>query len=399
MTTHVIEVGPGAIRQLCCGGAVIVDNDIADAALESIDDAVTLMDFQPVTVETVWRTVLASMDCAAGDTAIVVHPSWWAQTRVDVVGEASHAVAGEVVVRPRTWLLTEGFLQATVVVEIADSFVVITGATVVAHARRGDSCGVVEAIVDSVLEAADSAETVVIDAPSTVSGASALAAMIAEELRDSRLSATQVDDDRLRELAGAVIPSESSTVESNSTDGGMRHQRRHWRLALVIPVLGAALAAGALRHHGAPADAGTQTAFLLEGHVALEVPAQWPMQRIVSGPGSARLQVTSPSDPEVALHVTQSRVALATLDATAEFLKQAIDAEQAGIFVDFNPTGQTAGRPAVTYREIRPDHDVRWSILVDKDVRISIGCQSRRGHDDAVRQACELAVRSARAVA
>ncbi len=137
----------------------------------------------------------------------------------------------------------------------------------------------------------------------------------------------------------------------------------------------------------------------MEGRVALEVPAEWPTQRIVAGPGSARVQVTSPSDPgDGAARDVQSRVALATFGATAEFLKHAIDAEPAGIFVDFNPAGRSAGRPAVTYREVRSDHDIRWTVLVDKAVRISIGCQSRHGQDDAMRQVCELAVRSARAL-
>jgi type VII secretion-associated protein (TIGR03931 family) len=118
----------------------------------------------------------------------------------------------------------------------------------------------------------------------------------------------------------------------------------------------------------------------------------------VAGPGSARVQVTSPSDPEMSLHVTQSRVALEALSATAESLKQAIDAEPTGVFVDFNPAGSVAGRPVVSYREVRPGHDIRWTVLVDKAVRISIGCQSPHGHEDAMRQVCELAVRSARAV-
>jgi type VII secretion-associated protein (TIGR03931 family) len=403
MTTHVVEVGPGAIRRLCCGAEEIVDNELANAALESIDDTMTLIDFQPVAVETLWQTVLASVDCGVGETATVVHPSWWAPARLDVVSAAWQIVVGEVVMRPRSWLLAQASPSesphATLVVEIADSFVVISGATVVAETRRSDVRGLVDAVVCSILEMAPgSAETVVIDAPSTVNGANSLAAMIAEKLRDGHMTAMQVDDNRLRELAGAVIPLESSTFDSNCADGGMRDHRRHWRLALVIPVIGAALGVSALRHHGAPAVAGMQTTFLVEGHVALEVPAQWPTQRIVAGPGSARVQLTSPSDPEVALHVTQSRVALSTLDATAEFLKQAIDAEHDGIFVDFNPTGHSAGRPAVTYREVRPGHDVRWSVLVDKGVRISIGCQSRHGHDDAVRQVCDLAVRSARAL-
>jgi type VII secretion-associated protein (TIGR03931 family) len=98
------------------------------------------------------------------------------------------------------------------------------------------------------------------------------------------------------------------------------------------------------------------------------------------------------------LHVTQSRVALPSLDATAEFLKKAIDAAPAGVFVDFNPADRRADRLAVTYREVRSGHDIRWTVWVDKAVRISIGCQSRPGHDEAVARECEVAVRSARAL-
>jgi type VII secretion-associated protein (TIGR03931 family) len=140
------------------------------------------------------------------------------------------------------------------------------------------------------------------------------------------------------------------------------------------------------------------TTYLTEGRVALTVPANWPAQRVVTGPGSARVRVMSPSDPEVALHLTQSPVAGETLGVAAERLKRAIDAEAAGVFVDFNPSGSTAGRPAVTYREVRAGHHVRWSVFVDGPVRISIGCQSRPGDEDAVRDACEQAVRSARAI-
>jgi type VII secretion-associated protein (TIGR03931 family) len=404
VTAHVLEIGPCAIRRLCCGGEAIVDREIESAAFESIDDPVALVDLRPVAVESLWRTVLASVDCGSAETATVVHPSWWARPRVDVLSAASQVIVGEVVMRPRSWLLSQACpsesRHATVVVEIADCFVVITGAAVVAETRGRDQRCVVDAIVRSVLEmAADSAETVIIDAPSTVQGASALAAMIADGLRDDGgMTAMQVDDARLRELAGEIILGESRACDSNCTDAARRDHRRHWRLALVVPVVSAVLGVSALSHHGAPAGDGISTTFLVEGHVALEVPARWQIRRIVAGPGSARVQVTSPADPEVALHVTQSRVALPTLSATAEFLKHAIDVETTGTFVDFNPTGRSAGRPAVTYREVRPGHDVRWTVLVDKDVRISIGCQSRHGHDDAVRQVCELAVRSARAL-
>ncbi len=96
--------------------------------------------------------------------------------------------------------------------------------------------------------------------------------------------------------------------------------------------------------------------------------------------------------------MTQSQLPIATLSATAESLKHAIDAEPTGVFIDFNPAGTSAGRPAVTYREARATHDIQWIVLIDKTIRISIGCQSRHGKDDAVRQVCDRAVRSARAV-
>ena len=132
--------------------------------------------------------------------------------------------------------------------------------------------------------------------------------------------------------------------------------------------------------------------------MALTVPANWPTQRVIAGPGSARVQVTSPSDPEVALHVTQSPTPGETLAGAADRLRRAIDAEPAGVFVDFNPAGVSAGRPAVTYREVRAAHDVRWTVLLDGPVRISVGCQSRPGAEDAVRDACDQAVRSAHAI-
>jgi type VII secretion-associated protein (TIGR03931 family) len=98
------------------------------------------------------------------------------------------------------------------------------------------------------------------------------------------------------------------------------------------------------------------------------------------------------------LLVTQSPVVSETLSGTAERLKRAIDAEPPGVFVDFNPSGLSVGRPAVTYREVRASHLVRWTVWPDGPVRISVGCQSRPRDEDAVRDVCEQAVRSAHAI-
>jgi type VII secretion-associated protein (TIGR03931 family) len=322
-----------------------------------------------------------------------------------VLGAAAQVLAGDVVMWPRSWVLTQACprqsRRETVVVEIADSFVAITGATVVAETRRGEPQRVVEAVVRSVLEmTSDVTAVAVIDAPSMVPEAGGLAARIADGLHASGGIGTVlvVDDVRLKTCVAAIIEDEDSSYESHVAG---RHYRRHWALALAVLLtvaVAGVLGVLASARRGAPAEGGVPTTFLVEGRVALEVPVQWPTQRVVAGPGSARVQVTSPSDPEMSLHVTQSRVALESLSATADSLKQAIDAEPTGVFVDFNPIGNVAGRPAVTYREVRSAHDIRWTVLVDKAIRISIGCQSRHGHEDAMRQVCELAVRSARAL-
>jgi type VII secretion-associated protein (TIGR03931 family) len=375
------------------------------AAFDSIDDPVTLVDLRPVTLDSLWRMALGSLDCGSPERAIVVHPSWWAPARLDVLGAAAQVLAGDVVMRPRSWVLTQACprqsRRETVVVEIADSFVAITGATVVAETRRGEPQRVIEAVVRSVLEmTSDVTAVAVIDAPSMVPEAGGLAARIADGLHASGGIGTVlvVDDVRLKTCVAQIIEDEDSSYESHVAG---RHYRRHWALALAVlltVVVAGVLGVLASARRGAPAEGGVPTTFLVEGRVALEVPVQWPTQRVVGGPGSARVQVTSPSDPEMSLHVTQSRVALESLSATADSLKQAIDAEPTGVFVDFNPTGNVAGRPAVTYREVRSAHDIRWTVLVDKAIRISIGCQSRHGHEDAMRQVCELAVRSARAL-
>ena len=407
MRAHILEVGPSAIRRLCCGGATVADSEVEKIAFEHIDDPVTLIDLRPVTVESLWRSVLAAADCGTGEEVIVVHPSWWAPERVDVVGAASQVLVGPVVLRSRSWLLrhaSQGKTElATLVVEIADDLVALTGAAVAAQTRHRDQQTVADAVVHSILAMmSDTTDLVIIDAPRTVLGARSLSALIARALRNSggRVAALEVDDIGVRKLAGEIVPLERRPRAASPKAISADLRRSLWRLALVLSVVSVVVGVGTVIRHAPPRgyDDSIPTTYVVEGHVALKVPAQWPVRRIVTGPGSARVQITSPSDPGVALHMTQSRVALASLNATAEFLKSAIDGAPAGIFVDFNPAGRSAGRSAATYREIRTSHDIRWTVWVDKAVRISVGCQSRHAHDDAVNRECEVAIRSARAL-
>ena len=138
---------------------------------------------------------------------------------------------------------------------------------------------------------------------------------------------------------------------------------------------------------------------LVEGRVGVMVPAQWVVQRVTSGPGSARVQVVSPTDADIAVHVTQSSLPPhQSHEQVAESLRSALRDEPDGVFVDFNPSDRRADQPVVTYREIRADHHITWVVLVDESLRIAIGCQSAPGQEEAVREVCDQAIRSAHAV-
>ena len=412
MSAHrtIIATGPGTIRRLCCGTGRVADDtaEICHAALDAIDDQVALVDGRPVAVDWLWRTVLWSFVCEnphAQKAIQVVHPSWWPSSRIDVVTAAA-TLSGDVQQRPRSWFLRQASnaQPEAPVVEIAERLVAISTDEVVAVPRVGDLDTVAEEIARLLSEIDfGTAASVLIDAPGTVEGAQQLATLIAGKVRRSGQRAVEIDDARLSRLTASAIgraqdesPRPPSTVDAR--DVRSRVGIRGGLAAAAVVLAATVPAITAVGHRAVSSIDAAPTTFLVEGRVALTVPATWRTERVVAGPGSARVQLTSPSDPEVALHITQSPIPEDTLSATADQLKRAIDTEPPGVFVDFNPSGVTAGRPVVTYREVRASHHVRWAVLVDGSVRISVGCQSRPGGEEAVRIPCEQAVRSAHAI-
>jgi type VII secretion-associated protein (TIGR03931 family) len=243
----------------------------------------------------------------------------------------------------------------------------------------------------------------VIDVPGMVAGGTQLGALITEAVGSGGRPVIVMDEAGLQRLARAAAATAVEPSAPRSPVARHRARVRPGAWVATAGILAALLAAAVSAVAGkdtrrTPITQTAPPAVLVEGRVALTIPAGWLAQRVVVGPGSARVQVTSPVDAEVALHVTQSPTPGETLAGAADRLKRAIDAQPPGVFVDFNPSGISAGRPAVTYREVRRAHDVRWTVLLDGSVRISIGCQSRPGTQDAVRAACEEAVRSAHAL-
>lgn len=385
--THraVIEVGPATIRRLCCGAGEPTD---ASAALEEwIDEPVALVDGEPVEVAELLRSVLACP--AAAESIEIIHPSWWPARRVERVIAAARGLAEGVVTRPRARLLSDTFAAAAVV-EIATQLVAVTAAGITAEPRIGSPDEVAAAVARRVRAAVpDRGAAVLIDVAAAVGGAGVLAELIAEKLGGAA-QVTVVD----------ALPAVRVVEPAATPEPAPARPDRRRRLVPAVVVAVGVVALGLGVDHDPPREAPAVTN-LIEGRVTVQVPADWSLRRVTAGPGSARMEVVSPNEPQLMLHVTQAPAADETLSAIAEPLQLAMklaDVETPGVFVDFDPSGSSAGRPAVTYREVRADHQVDWTVLVDRAVRIGIGCQSGPGGDDVLRPVCEQAVRSAHAV-
>lgn len=362
MHRTIIEIGPASVRRLCCGTAESAT--AGAAALEWIDDPFALLDDVPVPVATLWRRVLDEVACSAGS-MLLIHPSWWPAARIALIREVAPQ---PVETRARAELL------GGVVVEIAATLVAIDAVGAVIP-----RIGPPDLLADAVAHRVTGTGTVLIDAPAGVPGSDALAALIAQALRATGVRTAAA---RLRAPDPPAPPRPATP----------RRRRRYPAVVAALP----ALIVGALIAHRESAPA--PTVLLVEGRVAVAVPADWPAQRITDGPGSARVQLVSPVDPQQLLHLTQTPVLDPDLAAVAERLGRAIDDanERAAVFADFNPVDTRAGRPAISYAEHRPGHRIDWTVLLDAGVRIGIGCQQRDGDPGVLSEVCERAVRTAR---
>lgn len=138
-----------------------------------------------------------------------------------------------------------------------------------------------------------------------------------------------------------------------------------------------------------------QAATVVEGRIAVRLPRSWSITRVTGGPGSRRLQASSPADPNLAVHITQAYAPESELTQAAEILSREIAQQPAGVFVDFDAEATVGERPALTYREIRPGRVIEWTVLQAGSTRIGVGCQSPAGRSDDVHPVCVQAAISA----
>ena len=381
----VVVVGPSDVV-----GPRAVDAELVQAAFESIDDTVGLIGDRVVSVEHLWREMMEATIGPDARAVTLVCPTWWRAPSIDLVCSSVRAVdhlnAGVVVAR-RAEVLRSA--PSAVIVEIAPEFVIVAapGGEQAVVARVGDPHTVIGAVVTRVGDA----DVVVIDLPSGVAGGKGLVGDLARKLRSRGTEVAVVDD---RAVLRAVQVDRARHRTSVGEPHRLLNRITHPRVAVLTGaglVVAALVAAAAGNGAGPTAVAST---WLVEARVAVEVPTGWHVERIESGPGSARVQVVSPTDPHVAIHVTQS-AGQTSLDAAAEVLRTALDEQPDGVFVDFTAADRRAEKSVITYREVRADHHVDWTVLLDRGVRIAIGCQHQPERPAPV-PICDQAIRTAR---
>jgi type VII secretion-associated protein (TIGR03931 family) len=389
MTTAVCTVGPVTVGRLPDGH--LAEPLLVDAALDGGDGRVVLVGDEPVPLRQVWTDSLRPLLDGASR-AVLIHPSWWTAPRIGVLHSAAGDLVADVELRSRSATLARNRPTA-VVVEIASHavLVIVDGLVTTAHERSSLPATVAQRVADTV-RAAGRGRPVVVDAPAHLPGAQALSTRISAALSSAGVHcAVDGDDQIIRAATGFAVTSPPDPPADPPS-------RLRWPSVLATAgvaaaVLGAGMSMSPADRAEHPATAPVTA--LVEGRVTLQIPADWIVRRVTGGPGSARVQVISPVDSDAVVHVTQSGAVAPDLAATASALRRAVDAHPPGTFVDFNPTDRRAGRPAVTYREIRPGRDILWTVLIDGDVRICIGCQNAAGRSIAVAAACDDAIRTA----
>jgi type VII secretion-associated protein (TIGR03931 family) len=384
----VVEVGPAGVQVLRGPSAGEPDGAMVSAVLDGIDDDVALFDDRPVAVAELMRAVMSSILVASPGPVVIVHPSWWSRARIDLVVRSSGATR-KVVALSRSEVVRAAGHTGTLI-EIAEEFVAVAG-----PGLRVFGSGNIESIAAAAAEVGRSGD-VLLDAPAGIAGSAQTAEGLRVALAARGRSARDVD---VAAIAGAVPARRRArglVATFLAVSGVLAALVLPDGRELVLPdgreLVGATVAT--LRPDGgAPAPAAVN---LVEGRIVVEVPPHWNVERVRSGSGSRRVQVGSPTDADISLHITASYAPGSTLAQAAEVLGDAVAAATPGVFVGFRSAVEVAGRPAVTYREVRAGRVVDWSVVLSGSTRIGIGCQSAPDRTEVVRGACEQAIRTAR---
>ncbi|UGT53527.1 type VII secretion-associated protein [Nocardia asteroides] len=132
------------------------------------------------------------------------------------------------------------------------------------------------------------------------------------------------------------------------------------------------------------------------GRITLRVPAGW--QRAATSSPATRVDFSPESGARQRITIAQQTVAAdAGYDDIAADLTAQTRNKPQGTVSEIRRDVVFAGRPGLSYEERPLDgSEVRWHVLVERGVQVSVGCQFLAGRWDEVSTACEQAVSAIR---
>ncbi|WP_175420487.1 type VII secretion-associated protein [Rhodococcus sp. SGAir0479] len=427
MTGTRVCFGDDAIRVGTGRGSVEVPDETIRDCLDCIDDDHLLVGGHRVPTADVLAAALARALVSATegsefvDELEVVHPSHWGAVRRQVLESAARRCARDASVVPTAEAVRAPAGAARwVVLELAP---LSCTATLVERNRDGHPT----------IAACEIAPTTgsldVRDDPAAVAGLGSLIEAVAGAGAVDAVLVTGADDADLRRIVSGAIGSvtfvsahdivrvepqppagpAAPAVESGLwADAGPAHptpavrtRRPRGRAVLVgaggalvvaAAVVGAAVAFRPDREPAAVDAVQTLQRFEI-GPASVELPSGWRSR----SPEPGRLDLTPDGTGDRRIVVIPTAVGAGSDIATvARALERRIaDRGPAGPFSEFDPAAEVAGRVGVSYLESPDDRSrVRWHVLVEDGVQVSVGCQFRVGDWDALTSACEQAIRS-----
>ncbi|MGH3725351.1 MAG: type VII secretion-associated protein [Mycobacterium sp.] len=444
-TRVAIEVTETAVRARTGDGIREAGRSDVRSAVAALDDDVALLPGRVVPSRALWAALFESLITDKNvpvqlDAMQLIHPTTWSPGRLTLISNAARMMAATLTVRSRALAFAERGVRADmsgralVVVEVSPSEVAVA---VVGHGSNGEPASAVRHLEERSWETrtvGDVARAVARAVETIVRNERPGVAAILVDSADNEMGEAIVDavdrigltpgvsqvgeDSVFREFnpapRGSAFIDEPETSDAHSApewspavaSRSTPRLPRRWLaavmgLAAAIVVTGVVLTVASTRERApSPTSPALATSLLVEGRVQLMVPAEWAVRRIpAGGAGSARVEVISPKDPEAIVHVTQVRVrSTETLASTAETLRTAMEKEPSGVFTDFKADDRKMDRPAVTYTEVREGHDIAWTVLLDDELRIGVGCQFKKNSFAEVESACKLAIRTAHEV-
>ncbi|MFT4127166.1 MAG: type VII secretion-associated protein [Gordonia sp. (in: high G+C Gram-positive bacteria)] len=164
-------------------------------------------------------------------------------------------------------------------------------------------------------------------------------------------------------------------------------------VALVAVIIAAAMIGG--RHPTSPRPGSHQ---VVVGRTTLLVPTGWRRSDPPAdsgGPGQTRTVFASTDDGSRLLVIQSPVRADSTLASVAVSLRNRIAQRGEDVVAEFSASTRFGGRDVISYREIPVSGSaIRWYVLVEKDLQVSVGCQVGTG-GDAIDGPCADAVRTA----